>query len=362
MAPEDRFETIEQEPMITVAMLPGDGVGPEVMDGPAQLLTHLAESGHIEVSGPWPVGATAFAATGSLLPPETIGACDAADAILLGAVGEHPSIDVTRPEMALIELRERYDLRVSIRRIWRGADYPLTVVRNLLGGAYGAQSLRHESDGSDDASDLVRLAPAQIRELAHIAADFVDESGLSLVSADKAGLLATSRLWRRIVDEVAEERGITVRHAFVDRMAYELAADEPPPIVLLTEGIFGDILSDAACGRAGSIALCGSAAVRPSTQGFERRCVGLFEPVHGSAPRHAGANRANPIGGYLGVAALLEWFPETRRWAGIVRDAVASVLAEGSLTYDLAAPGQVVATTSELSDRILNAFLAADHR
>ena len=344
--------------MIRVALLPGDGVGSEVLNGPAQLLRELERRGSLAVTGPWPVGASAVAATGHGLPSETLRACEDADAMLLGAVGEQPGVplDSYRPELALIGLREHFDLRVSVRQVWRGRSTPLTFVRNLLGGAYG--NGRVESDGSGPASDVFELQPERIRELAEIAIGYVKMSGARLLSVDKANLLATSRLWRRVVTQVAAEHDVAVRHVYVDRMAYELGCSEPPEAVVLSEGLFGDILSDLASGRAGSIALCGSASVRPTTAaGDDRRCIGLFEPVHGSAPLRAGQNRVNPCGGYLALAMLLEWFEETEKLATHVREAVAEALARGPLTYDMAPAGGPVATTSELSERINAAFL-----
>ncbi|HWB66087.1 MAG TPA: isocitrate/isopropylmalate family dehydrogenase [Mycobacteriales bacterium] len=346
--------------MISIALLPGDGVGPEVLDGPARLLDALAARDVVSVTGPWPVGASAFGSLGDGLPAKTVEACEQSDAILLGAVGDHPGVDVPgyRPELSLIGLREHFDLRVSIRQVWRGDEQPLTVVRNLLGGAYGSAG-RQESDGSQPASDLLELSPERIRELAEIAAGYVALSETPLLSVDKANLLATSRLWRQVVSQVAAAHDIPVRHVYVDRMAFELGAGVPPSAVLVTEGLFGDILSDLACGRVGSIALCGSASVRPTTPGDPRRCAGLFEPVHGSAPKRAGQNRVNPCGGYLALAMLLEWFPETEKWAAQVRAAVSHALQDGPLTYDMAAPGDPVASTDELSARINAAFLAS---
>jgi len=342
--------------MITVALLPGDGVGTEVLAGPAELLADLERRELVRVTGPWPVGASSFAATGDGLPEATMRACEEADAILLGAVGEHPGLPLTdfRPEIALIGLREHFDLRVSVRQVWRGGDAPLTFVRNLLGGAYGNQ--RTESDGSRSASDTLELSPDRIRELADIAIGYVRTSGADLISVDKANLLATSRLWRRLVSEAAAANAVPVRHVYVDRMAYELGCMAPPEAVVLTEGLFGDILSDLSAGRAGSIALCGSASVRPPRPTDTLRCVGLFEPVHGSAPRRAGQDKVNPVGGYLALAMLLEWFGETEKFAPAVRRAVADALAGSSLTYDMARPGAPVATTSELSARINAAF------
>ncbi|MXZ52481.1 MAG: hypothetical protein F4Z34_04765 [Acidimicrobiaceae bacterium] len=328
-----------------IAVLPGDGVGAEVVAGPVELLEAIADAGRIELTGPWPVGASAFGELGTGLPADTLAACDGSDAMFFGAAGEHPgvSLDDYRPEHSIIGLRQRYDLRVSIRNIVRaseGGGHPLIVLRNLLGGAYGAASTRTESDGTDAACDEVILTPEQIAELAEMACDLV-EQGLasSIVSADKANLMATSRLWRLITGRVAETRGVPLRHTYIDRMAFELAHDDVvADTVVLTEGIFGDMLSDLAAGRAGSIALCGSASVNPGPP-VQGRCVGLFEPVHGSAPRHTGKGKVNPSGAYLALAALLEWFPDTAELGPPVTAALSEALQAGPLTYDLAPAG-----------------------
>ena len=215
--------------MMRFALLPGDGVGPEVIAGPQELLELVAAAGRIELTGPWPVGASAFGETGTGLPDATLAACDEADALFFGAAGEHPgvSLDDYRPEHSIIGLRQRYDLRVSIRQVQRGDSPPLIVLRNLLGGAYGTASTRTESDGDQPASDQVTLTASQITELAEMACDMV-ERGLAsrIISVDKANLLATSRLWRSIASEVAARRGVDIRHAYVDRMAFELANDD----------------------------------------------------------------------------------------------------------------------------------------
>ena len=335
-----------------IAVLPGDGVGAEVVAGPTELLEAIAAAGRIELTGPWPVGASAFGELGTGLPEPTLAACDDCDAMFFGAAGEHPgvSLDDYRPEHSIIGLRQRYDLRVSIRNIVRGGDNaaarPLIVLRNLLGGAYGAAATRTESDGSEAACDEVILTPAQITELAEMACDLVEQGqASSIVSADKANLMATSRLWRSITTRVAEARGVPLRHTYVDRMAFELAHDDVvADTVVLTEGIFGDMLSDLAAGRAGSIALCGSASVNPGPPA-QGRCVGLFEPVHGSAPRHAGLGRVNPSGAYLALAALLEWFTETAELGPPITEALSEALQAGPLTYDLAPAGTDPAST-----------------
>lgn len=331
---------------IRLALLPGDGIGSEVLAGPLELLRWLAARGRVEVTGPWPVGASAYMAHGVGLPAETLAACESAEAILFGAVGDHPGFvsDGFRPETSLIRLREYFDLRVSIRQVWRTNGPPLTIVRNLLGGNYGGTATRIESDGFGPASDLVLLTPEQIEEVVDIGCSYLSPQTPLLLSVDKANLLATSRLWRTIVTRVSQERGVACRHVLVDNFAFELGKRELPDGVVVTEGLFGDILSDLAAARAGSIALCSSASVHPGSP-HAGRCVGLFEPVHGTAPDIAGQDVANPAGAYLALAAALEWFAQTRDLAAPLRAALAAVLACGPLTRDMAAPGQPLTGT-----------------
>lgn len=347
--------------MINIALLPGDGAGSEVLEGPVGIMRILAERGHLSFTGPWPIGATAFRDLGVGLPQLTIDAVDRSDAILLGAVGEHPGVDLAlyRPELALLEIRKRYDLRISIRQVWRPGREPITFIRNLLGGAYGGAEMRQESDGENQDSvawDKFQIEKWRISEICEIAHEYLKESAeIQFISVDKANLLATSRLWRRTVTEFAKENNLLARHVYVDRFAYEIGSLQLPNCVVVTEGLFGDILSDLASGRAGSIAMCGSASIHPGLP-LTGNCVGLFEPVHGSAPKRAGQNQVNPIGGYLALAALLEWFPETRPWGAKVREAVALAMSKGRLTYDLSPIGSVAISTSEFSEIVNSIF------
>jgi isocitrate/isopropylmalate dehydrogenase len=324
------------------------------MRGPADLLDATRSQVPIEVTGVFPVGSTALAECGELLPRRTLAACEDADAILLGAVGDHPGVDLggRRSEAALLDLRAHFDLRISIRQVWRGNGQPLAFVRNLLVGAYGPRETHRESDGMSPASDVIVLEPDRIEEVANIACDLaVGHPGTALISADKANLWATGRLWRTIADEVATRRGVPILHRLIDRCAFELAQRELPDAVIMTEGIFGDILSDLAAGRAGSIALCSSASVHPGAPACGR-CVGIFEPVHGSAPHLVGGHRANPVGAYLALAALGEWFPETVAFARAVKIAVDTALHDGPWTRDVAAARGQEATTEAVSVRI----------
>jgi LDH2 family malate/lactate/ureidoglycolate dehydrogenase/isocitrate/isopropylmalate dehydrogenase len=346
--------------VIRVALLPGDGVGAEVLDGPSRLLRRLARQGAIEVTGPWPVGARAAAAVGEVLPDATLAACDDADAILLGAVGEDPAVPpevCPRPEVALHRLREYYDLRISVRDIPVDEHSDLTVVRNLIGGSYGSgPGDRTYSVDGGEAADVLRLTPERIAEVVQLGIERLRQRGSGrLVSVDKANLYATGRLWRQTATAVADEFGVPVEHRYVDRAAFELGSGAEAPAVIVTEGLLGDILSDLAAGRAGSPALCGSASIHPGPP-VRGRCQGLFEPAHGSAPRRAGRNEADPLGGFLALVALLQHFDETRALGDRLRSATHTVLREGPWTYDLVPEGVEPATTSEVADAVLAAF------
>ncbi len=349
--------------MIRIALLPGDGVGEEVLEGPSRLLRQLADEGLVDVTGPWPVGARAAAATGEVLPEETLAACDEADAILLGAVGEDPAVRAEacpRPEVALHRLRARYDLRISVRDIPVDEHGDLTVVRNLIGGSYGTGPAdRTYSEDGGEAADVLRLTPGRIAEVVELGIERLRQRGGGrLVSVDKANLYATGRLWRQTAEGVARERGVPVEHRYVDRAAFELGSGAEVPAVIVTEGLLGDILSDLAAGRAGSPALCGSASIHPGTPA-RGRCQGLFEPAHGSAPRRAGLGQVDPLGGFLALVALLQHFDETRALGHRLREATHTVLRQGPWTYDLVPEGVAPAGTREVGDAVLAAFAAA---
>lgn len=344
--------------MIRIALLPGDGIGPEVLAGPIDLLAEFARAGiPVETTQPLPVGATAVRTHGEVLPAETVRECEKSDCILFGAVGDHPGITgVDRPELALITLRRKFDFGISIRHVWRPRSQPLMIVRNLLGGSYADDLLRTESDGSSPAVDPVVLDPERIRDVVTAAARIHQATPTAeIYSVDKANLLATSRLWRSVVTQMCRTAGLPVRHVLVDRFAFEIGRDLITEGLVVTEGLFGDILSDLAAARAGSIALCASASVPAHQSG---RMAGLFEPVHGSAPRLFGKGRANPTGAYLALAAALAWFPETAALAEQIRDALGAVIADGLRTYDLADSPDLAVSSARFAGTVNEAVLA----
>lgn len=342
--------------MTTIALLPGDGIGSEILDGPLTYLRRLQSDGApLILTGPYPYGTTGWLQTGSILPPETVDACREADVVLSGAVGAHPGVAAARcpnPEAALIELRHVFDLRVSIRTVWVPGGDDVVIVRNITGGAYASPDRRQESDGDRAAEDRVVLEPARVREVFAIAADYAArQPDRRAISVDKASVFATSRLWRRI----AHESGTAFDDVNVDRAAYELVKYAELPGVIVTEGIFGDILSDIVCARAGSPALCGSATVNPD-RAFGNGVTALFEPAHGTAPHRTGSRRSNPTGAWLAVADLLDWCPDLQP-LGLspkVRGALEAAVADGPPTYDLAPdPATDLSDMDQFNKRVL---------
>jgi 3-isopropylmalate dehydrogenase len=345
--------------MTTIALLPGDGIGGEILDGPVAFLRRLAADGApISLTGPFPYGSSGWLETGSVLPERTIEACREADVILSGAVGTHPgvsAVDCPHPESALITLRHMFDLRVSVRTVWGIDTGDVTIVRNITDGAYVEQHHRTESDGTSAATDQIRLLPERVREVVELAADFAQAvPGRRYLSVDKPNVFATSRLWRATAKTVAADRDVTFEHVNVDRAAYELVKFDRLPAVIATEGIFGDILSDIVCARAGSPALCGSATINPDKK-TGAGATGLFEPAHGSSPHRTGTRRSNPTGAWLALAALLDWSPDVAALGlgAHVRSALTDVHAAGTRTYDLATPGIPAASMDEFNEKIL---------
>jgi 3-isopropylmalate dehydrogenase len=344
----------------TVALLPGDGIGSEILDGPLAWLRELERRGlPVHVTGPWPYGSTGWRETGSTLPDETVDACRAADVVLSGAIGAHPGIsaaDCPTPEAALIRLRHLFDLRISVRTVLvPGAD-DVIIVRNITGGAYAGPDERIESDGVRPAVDRVVLEPERVREVFGIAAEHARaHPGRRAVSVDKASVFATSRLWRRLAAEASAVSGVPFANVNVDRAAYELARGGELPGVIVTEGIFGDILSDIVSARAGSPALCGSATINPDHP-IGQGISALFEPAHGTSPHRTGTRRSNPVGAWLALADLLAWCPDLAPLGltANVRRALDRALAIGPSTYDLADPDAPTVGMDEFNQRVLD--------
>ncbi len=349
-----------------IVCLPGDGIGPEVAREGIKVLRAVGEAfGHRFECVELPIGGTAIDRTGSPLPAETLAACRDADAVLLGAIGgprwSDPTGDV-RPEQGLLDLREGLGLYANLRPVRlssasvaasplrpdriEGTD--LVIVRELTGGIYfGA---RQEADADGVAFDTMCYTVSEIVRIARIAFRLAAERRGLVASIDKANVLASSRLWRRTVSDVANEYpDVRLEHLLVDAAAMHLLRRPTRFDVILAPNLFGDILSDEASMIVGSLGML------PSASLGEGRC-GVYEPVHGSAPDIAGEGIANPIGTILSVGLLLRHSLGLHGEADAVERAVDRVLDAGYRTADLAEPSQSPIGTIEMGNRIAEAL------
>lgn len=317
------------------------------------------------------VGAAAIATAGVPLPESTLKACLAADAVFLGAVG-HPDYDTQplhlRPEAGLLQLRTALggfaNLRPAVAfepvldvsplktsRV-RGAD--VLVVRELLGGLYFGEPRGREADGSA-AHNTLRYSAAEIERVARVAFEQARQRRRLVTSVDKANVLEVSRLWREVVTRVGRDyEDVTLRHMYVDAFAMRLVTAPTEFDVVVTDNLFGDILSDEAAVIAGSLGLLPSATLGGT--------VDLYEPVHGSAPDIAGRDIANPIGAIGCVALLLRHTANMPREADAVDAAVREVLAHGLRPADLARPGEAAASTTDIGHAVEHAVTDALER
>jgi 3-isopropylmalate dehydrogenase len=326
-----------------IAVLAGDGIGPEVAAQGVRVLRAVAESyGHIFELEPALVGGAAIDATGNPLPDETLRLCQRADAILFGAIGGPkwgPSAKV-RPEQGLLALRKGLELFANVRpvsvnpllaaasplrpELLEGVD--LVVVRELTGGIYFGEKRRDATS----AYDACVYTVAEIERVVRMAARLAQGRKKRLMSVDKANVLETSRLWRETAERVlkAEFPDVTLEHQLVDSCAMLLVKRPADFDVIVTENMFGDILTDEASVVAGSIGLLPSASLGEGQRG-------LYEPIHGSAPDIAGKGVANPYGTILSAALLLRHSLGLLPEAAVVEAAVGRALAQGALTADL---------------------------
>ena len=349
---------------LKIAVLPGDGIGPEVITQATRVLQLVADAcGHEFDTQEFAVGANAIHQYGVALPDATRAACIAADAVLLGAVGD-PSVDhvprAERPEAALLNLRQTLGTFANLRparteaalldatpfRPEHVAGADVLIVRELLGGLYYGQP---RGITSESAYNTMRYSREEIERVAHVAFQQArDRRGL-LTSVDKANVLETSQLWRHTVTALASEYpDVRVEHMYVDACAMRLAMEPSRFDVIVTENLFGDILSDQAASLAGSLGMLPSASIGGR--------VGLFEPVHGSAPDIAGRDQANPFGAIGSVAMLLRHGAGLAREADLVEDAVRTVLDAGLRPADLAWRRHRAASTTEIGDAVVHAL------
>ncbi len=349
----------------TVAVLPGDGIGPEVVAQGLRVLKAVAERrGHAFATTEGLIGGIAIDRTGSPLPDETVALCKSADAVLLGAVGgpkwDDPQARV-RPEQGLLKIRKELGLFANLRpvslhpalkassplraELLEGVD--MIVVRELTGGIYFGEKKRE----GDRAFDTCVYSVDEVVRITRVACRAALPRRKKVTSVDKANVLETSRLWRSTVERVAREEfpEIVLDHLLVDSAAMHLIQRPAVFDVILTENMFGDILSDEASVLSGSMGLLPSASL-----GEGRR--GLYEPIHGSAPTIAGKGIANPYATILSVALMLRHSLELESEARAIEGAVSSAISRGVLTADLAAAGARSSSTAEAGDAVLAAL------
>ena len=346
-----------------IVVLGGDGIGPEVTSEAVRVLEAVASRfGHEFEFVEALIGGSAIEASGSPLPLRTIDECRASDAVLLGAVGgpkwSDPSASV-RPEQGLLEIRRVLGLFANLRpvrtqaemleasplkpEVILGAD--IMVVRELTGGIYFGRKTRT----ADGAEDVCSYSTAEIERVTRVAGRLAMGRRKHIVSVDKANVLETSRLWRTVVERVLTEEFPEVRfeHMLVDAAAMHLLRRPTSFDVLLTENMFGDILTDEASMLVGSLGLLPSASLGESR-------IGLYEPIHGSAPDIAGRGIANPFGAILSAAMLLRHSLSLEAEAAAVEDAVSGALAAGIWTADMTGPGAAAVGSRAAADAVIH--------
>jgi 3-isopropylmalate dehydrogenase len=347
-----------------IAVLPGDGIGPEVVDQARRVLAAVGEKwGHTFTLKDALIGGIAIDETGSALPPETLEIARAADAVLLGAVGgpkwDDPRAKV-RPEQGLLAIRKALGLFANLRpvavnaklvhasplrpELLAGVD--MIVVRELTGGIYFGDKMR---DG-DRASDLCVYTVAEVERIVRTAARIARGRRKKLTSVDKANVLETSRLWREVTVRVMKDEfpDVALSHMLVDACAMHLIRRPTDFDVIVTENMFGDILTDEASMLVGSMGMLPSASLGEGKRG-------LYEPIHGSAPDIAGKGVANPYATILSVALLFRHSLGLEAEARAIEGAVAAAIDGGVLTGDLAPAGTATAGTATAGDAVLEA-------
>ena len=348
-----------------IALLKGDGIGPEIVDSAVRVLEAIGEKyGHKFNFTPYLIGGCAIDATGEPLPKETVEGCLASDSVLLGAVGG-PKWDTLpgnlRPEKALLGIRAAMGLFTNLRpaKLYPAlkdecplrADivangFDIMIVRELTGGIYFGERGMREGKYGEEAYDTECYSRMEIERIVKVAFETALKRRCKLISIDKANVLDSSRLWRKIVHEMAEKYPqVETSDMLVDNAAMQLVRNPAQFDVIVTTNMFGDILSDEASQITGSIGMLPSASLGDNTRG-------LYEPIHGSAPDIAGQNKANPIATILSGAMMLLYSFDLKEEADNIVSAVDKVLNAGYRTADLA-HGKEYLSTTEITDKII---------
>ena len=352
-----------------IAVIPGDGIGPDVVEQTLKVMDKVGEKfGHTFNYTKVLAGGCAIDATGACLPQETIDICKASDAVLLGAVGGWKWDNLPgdqRPERALLGLRKALGHFANLRPallfeqladasplkpeiLAGGLD--IVVVRELTGGIYFGEKGHRDTDLGPAAYDIEQYAEGEVRRIAKVAFDMAMKRSKHVTSVDKANVLESSRLWRRVVAEVAQDYPeVTLDNLYVDNAAMQLVRNPRQFDVIVTSNIFGDILSDEASQITGSIGMLPSASLAEGN-------FGMYEPVHGSAPDIAGQDKANPMATILSAAMMLRYTFGLGAEADAIENAVKSVLDQGYRTPDLYAGQGTQVGTAQMGDLIAAAI------
>ena len=352
-----------------VTLIPGDGIGPEIVREARKVLDRVAEKyGHRFTYKEVLMGGCSIDAYGVPLTDEALATAKASDAVLLGAVGGRVGVDSwyelppdKRPEAGLLAIRKGLELFANLRPAYlyselKGAcplkeevadkGFDMIIVRELTGGLYFGERSTKEVDGVVTAVDTLKYDENEIRRIAIKAFEIAMKRNKHIISVDKANVLDTSRLWRKIVAEVSKDYPeVKVEDMLVDNCAMQLVKDPAQFDVVLTENMFGDILSDEASMITGSIGMLSSASL-----GAGR--LGLYEPSHGAAPDIAGQDKTNPIATILSAAMMLRYSFDLDKEAAAVEAAVKSVISEGYRTVDIMADGMKQVSTTQMGDLI----------
>lgn len=348
-----------------IAVIKGDGIGPEIVTQALKVLNKVAQKyNHNFIYEEVLAGGCAIDACGECLPEKTIEVCKNSDSVLLGAVGgpkwdNQPSNN--RPEKALLKIRAALGLFANIRPaklfpqlkaasplkdaiVDKGIDF--IVVRELTGGIYFGKHETIEKDGEKVASDAMTYSESEIRRIAKVAFDTAMLRNKKVCSIDKANVLDNSRLWRKVVDEVSKDYPeVSVSHMYVDNAAMQICKDPSQFDVILTGNMFGDILSDEASMITGTIGTIGSSSLGETT-------LGMYEPIHGSAPDIANMDLANPIGTILSAAMMLKYSFFMEEECAAIENAVNSVLSNHYRTKDMMIEGMTLVGCEKMGDLI----------
>ena len=347
---------------MNIAVLPGDGIGPEITKQAIKVLDRLGLSSVVEYA---PIGGAAYDEFNDPLPKITLDLANKADAILLGAVGDWKYDNLPRemrPERGLLRIREGLNLFANLRPAIMFpelinasslkpeivSELDVMIVRELTGDIYFGQprGISINKNGEEEGINTMRYADSEIRRIAHVAFKTASKRSKKLCSVDKANVLETTELWRRVVTEIAGDYpDVELSHMYVDNAAMQLVRDPKQFDVIVTGNIFGDILSDQASMLTGSIGMLPSASLDENNKG-------MYEPSHGSAPDIAGKDRANPIATILSLAMMFKYtFNDLERFT-IIEDAVKQVLKDNFRTDDIASEGMKVLGCEAMGDAI----------